>query len=136
MYHSLCNKVDTWWPYLDGKSPRHKVYPHSTPQHKEMRINIQGLSGIWTHDPSIQRPKTKALDSAATVFTEHQKWYSIRTYKFHLKLLFSGTYGGHLTKYKEKNFCSAISFVGIDMYLQWMNIRANEVHKIAKQGKR
>jgi hypothetical protein len=47
-------------------SPSQGLYLHRTTQHRKTRKNIHALSGIRTHDPSIQEAKTHALDLAAT----------------------------------------------------------------------
>jgi hypothetical protein len=51
---------------MDRESARCKA-SGSTGQHNTERTNIHTLSGIRTHDPSIQAVKTHALDTAATV---------------------------------------------------------------------
>jgi hypothetical protein len=48
-------------------SPSQGLYLHRTAQHRKTRTNIHVLSGIRTHDPSIQPAKTQASDRMATV---------------------------------------------------------------------
>jgi hypothetical protein len=48
-------------------SPSQGFYLHGTTQHRKTRTNIHALSGIRTHEPSNQPPKTHASDSMVTV---------------------------------------------------------------------
>jgi hypothetical protein len=50
-----------------GVSPSQGLYLHRITQHRKMRTNIHALSGIRTHNPSVQAIKTYALDRVATV---------------------------------------------------------------------
>jgi hypothetical protein len=47
-------------------SPSQGLYRHRTAQHRITRMNIHALSGIRTHDPSIQTAKNHAPDRGAT----------------------------------------------------------------------
>jgi hypothetical protein len=47
-------------------SPSQGLYLHRTAQNRKMRTKIHALSGIQTHDSSIQVAKTHALDCADT----------------------------------------------------------------------
>jgi hypothetical protein len=49
--------------------PSQGLFRHRTAQHRKTRINIHALSGIPTHDSSIQSAKTYTLDRAATEIT-------------------------------------------------------------------
>jgi hypothetical protein len=48
-------------------SQSHDLYLHITAQHTKTRTNIHALSGIRTHDPSLQAAKSQALDRTTTV---------------------------------------------------------------------
>jgi hypothetical protein len=49
-----------------GVSPSQGLCLHRTTQHRKTRANLHALSGIQTHDPSIQAAKTHTLDHLAT----------------------------------------------------------------------
>jgi hypothetical protein len=52
-----------------GFGTSHGLCLHRTTQHRKTMTNIHALSGIQTHDSSVQEVKTHVLDHATTVIT-------------------------------------------------------------------
>jgi hypothetical protein len=55
-----------------GISPSEDLNLHRTTQHRKTRTIMHSLSGIRTHDPSIQAAKTDALDRACAVVGQRE----------------------------------------------------------------
>jgi hypothetical protein len=53
----MMNILKIWQEFLDGLSARHK-----RAQHRKMRTHIHALSGIRTHNPSVQAVEDCARD--------------------------------------------------------------------------
>jgi len=72
---------------LDDLSARRKsLYLHRTTQHTKTKTNIHTLSGIQTHDLSVQAIKAYALDDAAT---GTGVWYNRLLYLWYGKCKFN-----------------------------------------------
>jgi hypothetical protein len=58
-------------PWTRCRSIARPLYPHRTTQHRNTRTNIHALSGIRTHNHSIQSVKLRDLDHVVTVIGHH-----------------------------------------------------------------
>jgi hypothetical protein len=74
--------------HLDHWSACHKgLYLHRATQHTKTRTNIHAVSGIRTHDLSIQAIKALTSDRAAT--ETNNKYYKVNNYSTCLRIYFN-----------------------------------------------